>query len=223
MFPSLILKNQFGEQSSNFVEGGSLYLKFKVDAANVNGYGVSGFRSNGLFRAYMHTSQTPATGSPNPAVGFLSIQTLQNYQGFYFAGAMIAAPVGSSTSTSTTNHAASVIAALGTASLAQWQAVGLPVGVTPAVGQAFIATASQAIGGSATVAASTVSNNTKLELVGDPDLTLSSTSVGAQMIFQFLNPTLTTNAYGQPYVPAQPTDGSVVFMKFEYSQLVKEG
>jgi hypothetical protein len=97
---------------------------------------------------------------------------------------------------------------LGTASLAQWRAVGLPKGITPAVGFAFIPTASATIGGSAAVeiAAAAGSAVMSIETLGDPNLSIApdvsaSQGFGGQIILQC------RNASG---AIAAPADGSVI-------------
>ena len=67
---------------------------------------------------------------------------------------------------------------LGTATLAQWQAVGLPVGIIPAIGTTFIATSSGTIGGSAAIEVplSTGSGIDHIEVCGDPNTTIRNTS-----------------------------------------------
>ena len=103
-----------------------------------------------------------------------------------------------------------VIVSLGTATLAQWVAKGLPVGITPAVGVAFVANASGTIGGSAAVQAplSTGSGVDHFEVIGDPNLTLGgqapSGPTGAFIVVQsFLSNVLT-----------QPANGSVIGLSF---------
>jgi hypothetical protein len=105
-----------------------------------------------------------------------------------------------------------VIASLGSATLAQWQAVGLPVGLVPAVGLAFIPSVSASIGGGAMVAptASVGSGVRSIEIVGDTNLALapapgSVQGFGAQIILQC------RNGSGS-LVP--PADESVISLSF---------
>lgn len=107
--------------------------------------------SPGISNVFMHTSTTPAAGNPNPAAGEIMIQFTNSYRTYYSGTTSLVSPLVGSASTSTTTNVINVIAALGTATTAQWQVVGLPIGITPAVGVAFVATSSALIGGSATV------------------------------------------------------------------------
>lgn len=112
-----------------------------------------------------------------------------------------------------------------------WQAVGLPAGVVPSVGAAFIATAtgySSRGGSTGLVKLSGVSGITDIEVIGDPDQTFSpipmggSGNVGAMMLVQFLSPTVAsvattpavTNALFSPMIPTAPADGTVVSLSF---------
>lgn len=78
--------------------------------------------------------------------------------------------------------AAYTITTVGDATLAQWHTVGVPVGVTPAVGVTFIAAATGA-GTSATSAAAPVAGTSTsaaqvYNLMGDPNLTVNSSVPG---------------------------------------------
>jgi hypothetical protein len=101
----------------------------------------------------------------------------------------VVAPATSTTTTSTTANSVFVITALGTATAAQWSAVGLPAGMTAAVGQSFVATASQSIGGSATVGVPGVSNVGAISIVGEPTVMAGNSNIaansGAQIILLF--------------------------------------
>jgi len=101
-----------------------------------------------------------------------------------------------------------IIVSLGTSTLADWQAVGLPQGFTPAVGQAFLASSTGHGAGSGAVETPSVSGVNSVEVVGDPNTTLNNASIaanaGARILLQFLS-----NG-----VPSAPADGSVVGMTF---------
>jgi hypothetical protein len=94
-----------------------------------------------------------------------------------------------------------------------WRAVGLPQGVAASVGASFIATSTgSSVGGGSTglVQAPSVSGINSIEVVGDPNASLSpvprggSPNVGGWVLVQFLS-----NG-----VPAAPKDGSVCGMTF---------
>lgn len=99
-----------------------------------------------------------------------------------------------------------------TTNLQDWQHVGVPAGVTPAVGVAFIATSagySTGGGSSGLVEAIGVSGITSIELIGDPNLSLApipmggSPNTGGFLLIQFL-------ASGTPTAPAANTTVGVL-------------
>jgi len=200
-----------GHFYSNITQPVKIDLNFVVDSANGNGLGIRSLKSNGyVHNVFMHTSASPGTNNgqtnPNPASGFALIQLKSNYR-YYLGGTSgFVSPVSGSPLTSVTQHNAYIIVSLGTASLAQWQAKGLPPGLTPAVGQSFIATATGTIGGSAAVETPSVSGITSVEVVGDPNQSISNSNIaangGAYLLVQFLSA-------GSPTAPA---DGSVCGM-----------
>jgi hypothetical protein len=171
-----------------------LDCNFIVDSTNGNGLGIRSLKGPGIAAVYMNTSATPAPGNPNPAPGVILLELQDTYYRYFGGFSGQAGPV-SSSSTSTTANAAQVITSLGTATLAQWQAVGFPVGNTPNVGAAFIPTSSALIGGSATVASTTASGIDHIEVVGDPNQTLNAPAGTNQIVLAcYLNTTLTAPA-----------------------------
>jgi hypothetical protein len=146
---------------------------FVVDSTNVNGLGIKFLKGGAVKNVYMKTSATPAAGNPNPETGIIMIELQDNYNRLLGGFASAVSPLDGSTQTSTTAGDISVIVSLGTATLAQWQARGLPVGVTPAVGVAFVATTSGSIGGSAAIQGVGVSGAVSLETCGNTNLSLS--------------------------------------------------
>ncbi len=192
----------------------SVWLNFTVDATV--GVGVSSVKSNGYVNyVFMHTSTTPSSTNgflnPNPAAGFAVVSFNTNFNYFVGVRGSVVAPATSTSTTSTTANVAAIITALGTATLAQWQAVGLPAGMTPAVGQSFIATASQSIGGSAHVGVAGVSNVAAISLVGEPNSMVANSAIssngGAQIMLLL-----------QDFAGAAvaPTAGSIVRLEFVY-------
>lgn len=187
-----------------------LDCNFVVDSTNGNGLGIRSLKGPGIQSVYMHTSATPAAGNPNPALGIILVKFQDCYNRYYagFSG-QVAALTGSNV-TATVANVANVITSLGTATLAQWQAVGFPTGFTPAVGAAFIATSTATIGGSATIQLSAThgSGIDHIEVIGDPNQTITSPGVGGgYMILQCYNGGTLTN----------PANGSVVGLAFELS------
>lgn len=170
-----------GHFYSNITQPVKIYANFIVDSTNGNGLGIRSLKSNGYVNnVFMNTSATPASNNgylnPNPAAGYILIQMKNNFN--YYLGGMsgFVAPLSGSSVTSVTAGLAYVIVSLGTTTLAQWQAKGVPIGVTPAVGVSFIATATGAIGGTGAVQvpATAGSGITSIEVVGDARLSTSS-------------------------------------------------
>lgn len=151
-----------------------LNCNFVVDSANANGLGVSSLKGPGIANVFMHTSQTPAAGNPNPEAGTAIIFLQDNYSKYLggFNG-FVSPPSGTSISSGMTTGRAYVISVLGTTTLAQWNTAGLPKGIVPAVGVAFIAAATS-FSGSGKVQVVTPSLVSSIELVGDPNLTLNN-------------------------------------------------
>lgn len=83
---------------------------------------------------------------------------------------------------------------------ADWQSVGVPPGITPAVGMSFIATATGSALGSGTVKAPGVSGITSIEVIGDVNASINNSSIavngGAWLLVQFLKPAFTGSALG---------------------------
>lgn len=173
---------------------GPQYTWLTFTVTPTNGLGVTSVKSNGYANyVFMHTSTTPTASNgvtnPNPAVGYAAIGLKNNFNYFLGMRGSVAAPATNTSTTSTVTATVYTITALGTATTAQWQAVGLPVWLTPTVGQTFVATATQSIGGSATVGTAGVSNIGAISVVGDPNQTIASSNVasygGAYLVLQF--------------------------------------
>jgi hypothetical protein len=205
----------------NWASGGKVYqmhvspvlidCNFVVDSTNGNGLGIRSLKGPTVTNVFMNTSATPGSNNgvtnPNPEAGIIVVQLQDTYNRSLGGYSATVTPVGSS-GTATTAGVPAVITSLGTATLAQWQAVGLPIGITPAVGVAFIPTSSATIGGSATVAppAAAGTGITNIETIGDPNLTMSNTTgkFGTQIILQCMkNGTLTA-----------PANNSVISLSF---------
>ena len=101
-----------------------------------------------------------------------------------------------------------------------WNQVGLPKGIVPAVGAAFVATStgySTGGGSTGTVQAPSVSSVDYVELVGDPNASIGpvpvggSPNVGGWVMVQFL---ASTSSSVTTLIPTPPALGSVVNMSF---------
>lgn len=193
---------------------------FVVDSTNANGFGVSSLKGQGIASLFMHTTQTPGRASngqlnPNPASGIIQVQFADNFSRLYGFESSYSPPLGAST-TSTVANVVNVITVLGTATLAQWLAVGLKPGVAPAVGATFIATSAAVIGGAAQTAiiAAAGSGIDHIEVDGNPNLSIQPVPVGGSPNyggFMYLS------AYKNTVLTA-PTDGSVIYLQFYLSQ-----
>lgn len=108
--------------------------------------------------------------------------------------------------------------------LQNWQAIGLPKGVVPNVGASFIATAtgySSRGGSTGQVQLATVSGISSIEVIGDPNQSVSpqpmggSPNKGAWILVQFMAP---TSASVTTQLPTAPASGTVVGMSFYMEQ-----
>jgi len=221
----------------NFSNGGKIYAmetkpvlvscNFVVDSTNGNGLGIRSLKGPLIQNVFMNTSATPGAGNsnpatsnvtvtnPNPAAGSILVQFQDNFNRPLSGFNAIASPVSGTPLTATTAGTPVIITSLGTATLAQWQAVGLPIGITPAVGVSFVPTSSATIGGSAAVeiAAAAGSGVMSIETLGDGSLTCApnptaNQGFGAQLILQC------RNASG---AIAAPANGSVISLSFYLS------
>jgi hypothetical protein len=204
----------------NITQPQEVFCNFVVDSTNGNGLGVSSVKSNGYVEAvFMHTSATPGTiGSitnPNPPAGYAYVIFKNGFRKYLggFSGQIV--PLVSTTTTSTTANSPYVITSLGTTTLAQWQAKGLPMGFIPTVGQAFVATATGAIGGTGTVGLPGVPTASTVSVVGDPNAQISNTNIyqygGARLLVQFTG--ATSSSVTTPIAIA-PSDGTVAAFSF---------
>lgn len=111
---------------------------------------------------------------------------------------------------------------------AGWNHVGLPPGLTPTIGQSFIATAtgSAVISSAATVKAVTVSGITCAEVIGITDTSLNNSNIaadgGAWVLLQFLG---ATNSSTTTLIPTAPAAGTVVntSLYFDASSVTVDG
>ena len=116
-----------------------------------------------------------------------------------------------------------------TTNLSDWQNVGVPQGVVPAVGVSFIATAAgYSTGGGSTglVKAVGVSGIESIEVIGDASLSFGpipmggSPNAGSWLLVQFLS---STSASVTTMIPTAPADNSVVGMSLYVEQAARVG
>jgi len=164
-------------------------VNFIVAPANTGGLGVTNVNGQAVANVFMNTTATPGKGpngqlNPNPAAGNILIQMADNYTRLYSMSATFQSPLSGTNlavnATALTVGAAYVISVLGTSTAADWLALGVPSGVTPAVGVSFIAkvTGSGSGSGQVQVPATAGSNIDHLEIVGTPQLSLGPNPLG---------------------------------------------
>lgn len=215
----------------NFASGGKIYsmhvkpvlvdCNFVVDSTNGNGLGIRSLKGPLVQAVYMHTSSTPASGNPNPASGTIVVQLQDNYNRIYSGFRSIVSPVSGSAlkidNSALTAGVAYIITTVGNSTNAQWHALGVPAGVTPAVGVAFIAASVGAGSNTSTsrvmATAAAGSGVASIESVGDSNLSIApapsaNQGFGAQFILQCRD-------YAGAIVA--PVDGSVISLSFYLS------
>lgn len=192
--------NNAGHYYSNIVKPYCLNLAWTVTPTN--GLGITSLKSNGWVQnVFMHTSTTPTANggmtNPNPLAGYALIQMKQNFN--YYLGAFAEVqPPASGSDVKIDNSALVVgqpyiITTLGNATTAKWQAIGVPVGVTPAVGVSFIALTDGSTGNTLTsrVQVPSVSGTSVVEVIGNPNVSISNSIAsysGQFLMLQFLSP-----------------------------------
>lgn len=202
---------------------------FTVASTNTNGLGLTSLKSNGYIEnVFMHTTQTPGANNgftnPNPASGFAVVQFKQNLNIVLGSLFSIQSPNSGSDvkidNSAMTAGQAYVITTLGNATAAKWQAVGVPPGVTAAVGVSFIALTNGGAGNVLTsrVQVPSVSGIVAIEQVGSSVLSVNSSiaaNSGQQMIVQFLG---ATNSSTTTLIPTAPATGSIVELSFVFDR-----
>ena len=210
----------------NWASGGKIYsmhvmpilldCNFIVDSTNGNGLGIRSLKGPAIKNVFMNTSAPLAgSGNPNPAAGTIVVQFADNYNRSFSGFDSNVSPLSGSPLTSVTSGTAVVIVALSSTTAAQWQALGLPIGIAPALGVAFVPTSSAAIpgGGAVEIAASAGTGIMSIETLGDPNTTIApnpsaNQGFGAQIILQCRNSSGSI---------AAPANGSVISLAFYLS------
>lgn len=121
-------------------------------------------------------------GNPNPAAGHILVQFNDCFNRYFGGFSGFVAPVnGSAISSGMTANAIYVIVSVGTTTLAQWQGIGLPIGIVPAVGAAFVASGTS-FSGTGRVEPVLNSAVSSIEIIGDPNQTIISSQSSASVI-----------------------------------------
>lgn len=223
-----------GHFYSNIVSPVKIDLNFIVDVDNTNGLGIRSLKSNGFVRnVFMHTSATPGSNdgylNPNPASGLVLVQLKQNFNKYISAMSSIKSPNSGSNvlvaSAGVVTGLAYVISVVGTTTAAGWQALGLPVGVTAAVGVAFIAKATTTSAGTGAVQVQSVSGISCMEVIGLTDSAISypiDPNGGQWFIAQLLGATAAGNT---ALIPKAPAEDSIISLSlcFDNSSVTVDG
>lgn len=201
-----------------------LDCNFIVDSTNPDG--VRSLKGPGIEAVYMHTGTTPSAENPNPAAGYAVIKFQDNYKRLFGVyGGTVSPTSGSSllvASAGLSVGAVYVITILGTTSTAQWNALGVPVGTTPAVGVAFVAKATSATGtGAVQLPLATGAGVLVADVIGNTNLQLNSSlpniagqQSGSYAIVRFLG---ATNSSTTTLVAKAPANETVVQLSFYLS------
>ena len=160
---------------------------------------------------------TAAPGNPNPAAGYIVVNLQDNYNRYLggyagFASPVSGTPILIASSSVLTIGAVYVIVSVGTSTAANWQAMGLPANINPAVGVSFVATATGSGTGTGAVEAlkSGYSGIDHVEVLGDPNQMNSNGAyvLGAGNGMQIISACLFEGAL------TAPVDGTVIGMNF---------
>lgn len=187
----------------NFISGGRIYsmhvspvmidLNFQVD--DTNALGITNLKGPTVEAVYMHSDHmSPAK---TIADGTILIQLQDNYNRIFGMTSSIISPnSGSDVKIDNSAMTAGVgytITTLGDATTAKWQSIGVPVGVTPAVGVNFIALTNGGAGNTLTsrvqTSAAAGSGVATIEMLKNPNADIAPAQnvgqgFGAQFILQ---------------------------------------
>lgn len=213
--------NQFLD--SAHVKSVFLNCNFVIDLANGNGFGLRSLKGPRIKAVYGHTSATPAVGNPNPPAGYYIVQFEDPYVKYLSGFAGFACQTSGSSilvaSAGVTSGLVYIITIVGTTTAAGWQSLGLPVGVTPAVGVTFVATASTTATGTGAVQVPNVNGSgiASIEVVGDPSTTMSPIGLGRANAYLLVRTMAATNSSTTTLIAAQPADNTVLGLNFWFS------
>lgn len=221
---------------TNIAKPMAVELQFTVNSADAGGLGITSLKSNGYVNnVFMFTSQTPGANNgftnPNPAAGYVLFQLKNNFN-YFVSGIQGFISKNSGSDVKIDNSAMTVgqvytITTLGNATAAKWAAIGVPAGVTPAVGVSFVAASNGGSGNTLTsrVQVPSVSGVGHLEIVGNPNKMVNSnlaTNAGQWVFAQFVG--ATSSSVTTPIAVA-PADGTQVFVRllFDGSSVTIDG
>lgn len=205
---------------------------FVVAATDVAGLGITNLKGQGVQNVFMHTSATPGKGpngllNPNPQAGIIMVQLADNFSRLYGQWSSLVAPNSGSNIVVTLAGAALtvgniyVITVLGTTTAADWLALGVPAGVTPAVGVAFVALVTGAGVGTGQVQApaAAASGVNHIEVIGSSQLSISPIPVGGTPhVGGFIYLACYADSAADANVLTAPASGTEIKLAFYLSQ-----
>ncbi len=153
------------------------------------------------------------------AAGIYQVNLVDSYKTFLGMDCNIASPNSGSSilvaSAGTVSGTSYVITILGTTTTAGWQSLGLPVGITPAVGVAFKATATATATGTGAVQVQLAAGSgiSGIEIIGNPSLTINVTGVGAANPYFIFQTLAATNSSTTTPVATDPASGSSLYLQ----------
>ena len=154
------------------------------------------------------------------AAGIYQINFLDNYNKYLGMSWDFLSPNSGSdvAITALTPNTTYVITTLGSATLAQWQTAGVPVGITPAVGVAFKCAATSAgTNSKCQVQNATGSGISSVEVIGNPSLTLTSTGLGSTNPYVIVQCLAATAAGTTTFVATDPANGCTMGLEFYFT------
>jgi len=210
----------------NFASGGKIYsmhvMPVLLDCNFVvtpsNSAGISSLKGPAISSVYMNSS-SPSSSNPDPIDGTIVVRLADNYNKlFSMSHSIIAPPSGTDVKIDNSVLVPGTpytITTLGDASLAKFRSIGLPAGITPAVGVSFIASNNGGAGNVLTtrVQASIASGVATIEMVSNPNQSIApdpalSQGIGSQIILQCRD-------YAGALVA--PAPGSIISLSFYLS------
>lgn len=155
------------------------------------------------------------------AAGVYQINFVDHYNKFLGLNANLWSPNSGSSilvaSAGVTSGTSYIITILGTTTTAGWVTLGLPVGVTPAVGVAFKATATTTASGTGAVQVQSVSGIANVEVLGNPSLTINPSGYGAANGYVIIQTLAATSSSVTTMIATDPANGSNLSLEFYFS------
>jgi hypothetical protein len=148
------------------------------------------------------------------AAGVYQINLLDSYNKFLGLMPSVLSPNSGSSilvaSAGTVSGTTYVITIVGTTTTAGWQSLGLPIGIVPAVGVAFKATATATAAGTGAVQVQAVSGIACVEIIGNPSLTINVSGTQGVLAnpYIIIQTLAATNSSTTTLVATDPASGS---------------